>query len=161
MNEKNFMKMGEDNRKEGYLISEREVPGHGDNKPFKVFCIHTCKPDGSLDKKIEVVGDAVLLEKFGQVPFGSYIEVVYKGRVHKKAIKQAPGYHKDAPFTQTNSFHMWEVGVDQNAIPYSEVTKTAGATVASTPVDNTVANNNTVAPVESASEAFDEDTLPF
>lgn len=119
MTEKNFMKMGTDNVKEGYLLSSRIVPGANGNNPFEVFLIHTVKEDG-FGEKIEIIGDTVLLDKFKQIPFGSFIRAEYKGRMHKKAIRDAVGYHAGAPFTQTNSFHIWEVGVDKGAIPYAD-----------------------------------------
>jgi hypothetical protein len=127
MKEKNFMKMGTDNIKEGYLLSSKELPGKEANKPFIIFSIQTINADGKFGPVVEVAGDAVLTEKFSKLSFGAYIRVEYKGRLHKKEIKNMPGYTPDVAFTQTNSYHNWEVGVDPNAIPYAEEAKKQGA----------------------------------
>lgn len=159
MTEKNFMKMGLDNVKEGYLLSSRPVQGTNGNGNFEVFLIHTVKEDGTFGEKIEVIGDTVLLDKFKQIPFGSFIRAEYKGRMHKKAIREAPGYHKEAPFTQTNSFHIWEVGVDKGAIPYNEAVKqmpqapATSVTAAAPTVENKIQGNENL--------IGENDDLPF
>jgi hypothetical protein len=160
MTEKNFMKMGTDNVKEGYLLSVREVAGK--DKPFNVYLIQVVNPDNTFGKKIEVVGDSVLVDKFNQIPFGSYIRVEYKGRLHKKDITKQPGYTKDAPFTQTNSYHLWEVGVDQGAMPYNEMVAHTGgpepAAVSNTPESQNVAS---ATEIQEEKDVFKTDDLNF
>lgn len=155
MTEANFMKMGDDPVKEGYLLSSRIV--NGKEKPFEVFSIQEVNPDGTFGQVYEVIGDTVLLDKFKAVPFGSYIRAEYKGRIHKKAIREVKGYHPGAPFTQTNSFHNWEVGVDENAIPYAEAAKMMGAkvTTTQTPVNTPKPN------IEDVPFTEDDSDLPF
>lgn len=163
MTEKNFMKMGTDNVKEGYLLSVRTVPaavGKADSKPFDVYAIQVVKPDNSFGDLIEVVGDAVLTDKFKQISFGSFIRAEYKGRMHKAAIKKSEGYTPEAPFTQTNSYHNWEVGVDPNAIPYNEVVADQkGAGIINTP-SNPIEQKNETTPGDKP-EFNDNDDLPF
>ncbi len=109
---------------EGYYIERADIPGK-DNKTFAVHKVHEVMPDGSMGTVWGVSGGMVLDERMENIPLGSFVQIKYAGRKHKKGIPVTNA------FSQTNSFHMWETAIDKNAIPYSQLTgKTVAAPVA-------------------------------
>lgn len=157
MTEANFMKMGSDNIKMGYLLNVAQR--NGTYGLFNVYAIQVVNDDDTFGPIIEVKEDTVLAKKFAEVPFGSFIQIEYKGKVHKPEIKKAPGYHPEAPFSKTNSYHMWEVGVDPNAMPYAQAKDKFGKASVAAPANNTVQNTTNNNNSETFSE--DDDQLPF
>lgn len=159
--------MGTDNVREGYYIEKKEMPGnpqYGNGQGYNIHVIHAVNPDGSLGLKWGVIGDTVLEDRMIKLSLGSYIRLEYKGRGLKKGVAQG------TPFYKTNSYHVWDLGVDDNAIPYSEALKSSGQSEA--PANTTVSNANVfakanaqnAAPVNNApvSNPFPEnDDLPF
>ena len=157
---------------EGYYIERADIPGK-DNKTFAVHKIHEVLPDGSMGQVWGVSGGMVLDERMENIPLGSFVQVKYAGRKHKKGIPVTNA------FSQTNSFHMWETAIDKNAIPYSQLTGktvTAGAPAATgaAPKNSTVPANttNATAPFNSRAAAqgtsipatptaVEESDLPF
>jgi len=117
----------ENNIMEGYYIERADLTGK-DGKSFTVHKVHEVLKDGSLGQVWGVSGGMVLDERMESAPVGSFIQIKYAGRKHKKGIPVTNA------FSQTNSFHMWEVGIDKNAIPYNQV---AGAKSVTQPANNT------------------------
>lgn len=122
----------ENNIMEGYYIERADIPGK-DNKTFTVHKVHEVLKDGSLGTVWGVSGGMVLDERMENIEIGSFVQIKYAGRKHKKGIPVTNA------FSQTNSFHMWETAIDRNAIPYKQLT---GKTLAQ-PVNNAAPQNNT------------------
>lgn len=138
------------NTLQGYFSNEREVTGTGpDAKPFVVVTITTVNPDGSLGESIDVIADTVLKDRLSKINMNSYVCLTYMGRAFKK------GYPQDRGWTQTNSYHNWEVGVDDNAIPLNQLTgrTSAPAQNAQQPVQNQ--------PVFNTNQAFQNNVPAF
>lgn len=136
---KNGFQYDPNNYLEGYYTDMRE--GVGQNKQ-SVHTIQTINQDGSLGDTYDIWGDSVLNDRLGQVNLGSYIFVKYCGRQLKKGLPQQA-------WTQNNSYHIWDVGVDDNAVPYSNIVSgpamasnaQAGQASRSTGVQNTQQRN--------------------
>ena len=131
----------ENNTMEGYYIERADLPGK-DGKSFTVHKVHEVLKDGSLGQIWGVSGGMVLDERMESAPVGSFIQIKYAGRKHKKGIPVTNA------FSQTNSFHMWEVGIDKNAVPYNQV---AGAKSVTQHTNSTPAPQNNAAPANTAS----------
>jgi hypothetical protein len=146
--EKNGFKMSdkkEDNFREGYYIENKELPGK--DGVFTVHIFQEAGLDNVLGEKFDVVGGKVLGDLLEKIPLGSYVGIRYVGRKLKKA------YPAGQAWSQTNSFHMWEVFQDAGAIPYG---KLSGKKEESSPIVGGPTK------VEAEKKPFNEDGgLPF
>lgn len=156
MNEANNFTMSqkkEDNQLQGYYLSSKDVNGKDGT-----FTVHTVQPvneDGSLGLKTDVIGNKVLNELMATVSMGTFVCVMYAGRRHKQG-------NEGKAWSQTNSYHIWKLFQDPNAVPYNKV---PGATVQNTASVNTTAavnTGNTNSAANSTTNPFPEDDdLPF
>lgn len=108
------------NMLEGYLAAVKEIPlrekdKNGNNRTITIFKIQVVNPDKSLGEIFDVVGDTVLGDRLMQIPLQSYVGIKYMGRKHKD------GFPAGSYYTQTNSYHVWAVGVDHNVMPMQQV----------------------------------------
>lgn len=111
-NEKNGMQFNPANPynvREGYFVETREV--NGKDGTFEIATFRPVNPDGSFGEDFDVTKDAVLSDRLSKVKINSYVRLEYQGRMHKK------GYPANSPWSQTNSYHIWKVLVDENAVP--------------------------------------------
>lgn len=98
---------------EGYYSKFSEINGQSG-----LFCVHEVtlvNADGSLGDAIDVTGDKVLNDKMSKIEVGTFVRVEYKGRSMKK------GYPAQA-WSQTNSYHNWEVLEDRGAVKLHQLT---------------------------------------
>lgn len=133
---------------EGYYIERADIPGK-DNKTFAVHKIHEVMPDGSLGTIWGVSGGMVLDERMENITLGSFVQIKYAGRKHKKGIPVTNA------FSQTNSFHLWETAIDSNAIPYQQISgKAIAAPAAAKPSNPPAATSAAPANTTNATPAF-------
>lgn len=110
---------------EGYFAQTKEIKGQ--NGYFNVHVIQVLEPHGALGECIDVMGDTVLNDRLSKVEMGTYVRLEYKGRVHKK------GYPANSPWSQTNSYHNWDVAEDTGAVKLHQL---AGVQPSGNPVTN-------------------------
>lgn len=102
------------NMLDGYLILMKQVPKKNEPGRFTtIWKIQKVNPDSSLGDIYDVIGDQVLNDRLGQMPLGTYIRLLYQGRKHKQNCS--------GPFTQSNSYHAWFTGRNDNVIPHAQV----------------------------------------
>lgn len=117
---------------EGYLTEVLHDVGMHNSTVWKV---HEVMPDGKLGDVWSIWGDKVLTGELEKEKLGSYIRIVYKG---KKAPKGKPALTQPQ-WTKGNSYHMWDVMVDDGAIPYNQANP--GATIKPTTEKAVVQSN--------------------
>lgn len=112
-----FIPGSPNNHIEGYLHSTRQVPNRSGGLST-IWCIQVVNSDGTLGEIFDIFGDTVLNDRLQRTPMQAYICLEYKGRQHKKNMS--------GPWSQTNSYHVWFVGVDGNVMPMAQVIATKG-----------------------------------
>jgi hypothetical protein len=142
-----------DNFMEGYYMGSREQKGKDGN--FVIHTIHKINDDGTLGEKWDVSGGVVLDKKFDEVAIGAYVGIQYKGRKHKQ------GYDTKTPYSQTNSYHIWDLFVDGDAVSYASL---GGTTKKETPAgtsQSTQDASQSTTKTSASTYPEDDDDLPF
>jgi hypothetical protein len=134
----------ENNKREGYLLEVREGVGKNGST---IYVFHRADENGNLYEKFSLWEDTVLGDRIEKVinsyGIGAYCVIEYKGRKHKKGVPPT------SPWSQTNSFHIWEVLVVSGAPAYDPGKQVkpgnpaAGSIATQTPIKNTVATAQT------------------
>lgn len=107
----------DNNTMEGYLFGVQEDVG---THSSTVWNIHEVTADGKLGDKWSIWGDKVINGELHKESLGAYVRITYKGKGFAKGAKVVA-------WTKNNSYHKWEVMVDDGAVPYN--TANPGATI--------------------------------
>lgn len=89
---------------DGFYVDRRDGVGEFNSSVFTFRNKET-------DEETDVWGDTVLTSELDKIRLGKYVRVQWHGKKFKKAFQNAK------TFTQTNSFHDWEVFVDDDVKP--------------------------------------------
>lgn len=100
---------------DGYIVDVDHGVGIHNSTVWKM---HEVLPDGKLGEIWAIWGDKVLNGELEKVTLGAFIRVQYKGKKFPKGKEQQN-------FTKNNSYHIWDVFVDDGAMPYNKANPSA------------------------------------
>lgn len=112
-----FDEKNPNNTLEGYLVEVKEGVGQNNST---IYVIHEADEYGALKSKRSIWEDTVLADQMDAAinnhGINCFVVIKYKGRALKRQAKQQ---NPNQAWSQTNSYHLWEVFVDIDAPAYS------------------------------------------